>query len=172
MIGGTASVSCVIGPVYCLVWAFLLATVYHTVSVERRVVDCMVLLSFAVRRTSAPPWSRRVRHSGAWCYGALACPIIITVIMPSLPWGRYVETRRCGSVLACFSTTPRRSRLVSPKTCKYIKLSCFVVDRYCLAGLGITSVVFPKHIALLGMLQLALGDPVAALFGHATRSVK
>lgn len=31
--------------------------------------------------------------------------------------------------------------------------------------------LFPKHIALLGMLQLALGDPVAALFGHATRSV-
>ncbi|CAM9802681.1 unnamed protein product [Ectocarpus fasciculatus] len=42
---------------------------------------------------------------------------------------------------------------------------------YCLAGLGITSTMFPKHIALLGMLQLALGDPVAALCGHATRSV-
>ncbi|CAM9514480.1 unnamed protein product [Ectocarpus sp. 6 AP-2014] len=42
---------------------------------------------------------------------------------------------------------------------------------YCLAGLGITSAMFPKHIALLGMLQLALGDPVAALCGHATRSV-
>ncbi|CAM9892671.1 unnamed protein product, partial [Hapterophycus canaliculatus] len=42
---------------------------------------------------------------------------------------------------------------------------------YCLAGLGVTSALFPKHIALLGMLQLALGDPVAALFGHATRSV-
>lgn len=43
---------------------------------------------------------------------------------------------------------------------------------YCLAGLGLTSAVFPKHIALLGMLQLALGDPMAALFGHATRSVR
>lgn len=46
-----------------------------------------------------------------------------------------------------------------------------MIGRYCLAGLGITSALFPKHIALLGMLQLALGDPVAALFGHATRSL-
>lgn len=44
-------------------------------------------------------------------------------------------------------------------------------NRYCLAGLGVTSALFPKHIAVLGMLQLALGDPMAALFGHATRSV-
>ncbi|CAM9626568.1 unnamed protein product [Choristocarpus tenellus] len=43
---------------------------------------------------------------------------------------------------------------------------------YCLAGLGIASALFPKHIALLGMLQLALGDPLAALCGHATRSVR
>lgn len=44
--------------------------------------------------------------------------------------------------------------------------------RYCLAGLGLTTAFFPKHIALLGMMQLAIGDPIAALCGHATRSVR
>lgn len=43
---------------------------------------------------------------------------------------------------------------------------------YCFLGLLVTAAIFPKHIALIGMLQLALGDPIAALVGHGTRQYR
>jgi dolichol kinase len=43
---------------------------------------------------------------------------------------------------------------------------------YCLCGVGLAAGLFPKHIAILGMMQLAVGDPIAALAGYASRSIK
>ncbi|CAM9293821.1 unnamed protein product [Chrysoparadoxa australica] len=42
---------------------------------------------------------------------------------------------------------------------------------YCLFGVAVSAQLFPKHIAILGMLQLAIGDPLAAFFGHASRKL-
>jgi dolichol kinase len=43
---------------------------------------------------------------------------------------------------------------------------------YCLCGVALAAGLFPKHIAILGMMQLAVGDPIAALAGYASRSIK
>jgi hypothetical protein len=72
----------------------------------------------------------------------------------------WTDTRACavGSYAATISRTPRPPlALALPQV------------MYCLCGLGLAMVTLPKNAALLGAMQLAIGDPVSALVGHLSR---